>query len=89
MTHNQDAEIHAIIERNKRVEGDKAWELSWFRRIIISIFTYIAACMFLTVTSGDHSRAYLPALVPTIAYFVSTMTLGPVKNWWIKNRYKH
>ena len=83
---NTDPEIHAIIERNKRVEADKAWETSWFRRILISSITYVSACAFLTVIGQDHTRAYLPALVPSIAYILSTMTLGPVKKWWIKKR---
>lgn len=82
--HNLDKEIHAIVERNRRVEADKAWETSWFRRLLIMLITYITACIFLTVTSGDHSRALLPAVVPSVAYLLSTLSLGPIKRWWIK-----
>jgi hypothetical protein len=83
---NQDQEIHAIIERNKRVEAEKAWETSWFRRILISVITYISACAFLTTINEDYTKAYLPAFVPAIAYILSTMTLGPVKKWWIARK---
>ena len=34
-------EIELIKERNRRVETDKSWETSWFRRMIIMIFTYL------------------------------------------------
>jgi|GEM_PF-4648949 len=33
-------EIFRIKERNWRVEIDKKWETSWFRRLLIIIFTY-------------------------------------------------
>jgi len=85
---NPDHQIQELLNRNKRVEGDKAWETSWFRRILIAIITYIAACAFLTVTEGNHSRAYLPAFVPTIGYLISSISIGPVKKWWINNRYQ-
>ena len=85
---NQTQEIQALIDRNKRVEAGKAWEVSWFRRILIAVFTYVAACIILTITTGDHMRAYLPALVPSVGYLLSTMSVGRVKMWWIKNRYK-
>ena len=85
---NQTQEIQALIDRNKRVEAGKAWEVSWFRRILIAVFTYVAACIILTITTGDHMSAYLPALVPSVGYLLSTMSVGRVKMWWIKNRYK-
>ena len=55
---NHDQEIQALIDRNKRVEAGKAWETSWVRRILIAIVTYVAACIFLTVTGADHTRAW-------------------------------
>jgi hypothetical protein len=85
---NHDQEIQALIDRNKRVEAGKAWEVSWFRRILITIFTYIVAFALLAYTIGNITSAYLPALVPSFAYLLSTVSIGPVKTWWIKNRYK-
>jgi hypothetical protein len=84
---NQNEEIQALLDRNKRVEGDKAWETSWFRRILIAIITYISACTFLSMTGADNERAYLPAFVPTIGYLISSISLGPIKKWWIKKKY--
>ena len=34
-----EAELAAIKERNKRVEADKAWETSTFRRLLIAAGT--------------------------------------------------
>lgn len=34
---NIETEIQKIQERNQKVEKDKAWEISWTRRILISV----------------------------------------------------
>ena len=34
--------IKKIESRNRKVESDKAWELSYTRRALIVIFTYLA-----------------------------------------------
>ena len=39
--------VSNIEERNKRVEGDKAWETSTLRKILIIILTYIFAVLYL------------------------------------------
>jgi hypothetical protein len=33
--------LAAIENRNKRVEMDKDWEVSYFRRALLIIFTYL------------------------------------------------
>jgi hypothetical protein len=35
--------IRKIEERNQKVEADKAWEMSWARRILLTIFTYLVS----------------------------------------------
>jgi hypothetical protein len=42
-------EIETIMERNKRVERDKAWETSFARRGIIATLTYIVIVIFLII----------------------------------------
>ena len=32
--------LNKITERNQRVEGDKAWEISWARKLLIFVLTY-------------------------------------------------
>ena len=41
--------IEEIEKRNKKVEGDKAWETSWLRKIIIMIATYFFAFLYLKI----------------------------------------
>lgn len=40
-------ELIAIKERNWRVEMDKAWEISWTRRLFIAVATYVIAGVWL------------------------------------------
>ena len=77
-------EIEKIKERNKRVEKDKAWETSWTRRIAISTSTYILIAIFLVMIKIE--KPFLAAIIPSVAYLISTATLGILKNWWLENQ---
>jgi hypothetical protein len=82
---NLEKEIEIIKSRNLKVEADKAWEISWARRLLISISTYIVAGIWL-VTIQD-SFPWLKAFVPAVGYLLSTLSLPFIKKWWIKNHY--
>lgn len=73
-------EIESIKERNRRVELDKAWELSWTRRLFIAAVTYLAAAVWLLLIR--EKVAWLKALVPSGAYFLSTFSLPFIRRWW-------
>ena len=75
-----------IKQRNARVEADKAWETSRTRRAIIVIGTYLIIGAYLTYLGVE--QAWLHALVPAMAYVLSTLGLRAVKALWIKNIYK-
>jgi hypothetical protein len=79
-------EIKKIQERNKRVETDKAWETSWTRKIIITILTYIVMVIFFYF--AILPKPFLNAIVPTIAFLLSTLTFSALKSIWIKSRRK-
>ena len=79
-------EIESIKKRNKRVEIDKAWELSLTRRLIIAIMTYIIIVVFLW--SINTPRPWLNAIVPAIGFFLSTLTLPIFKKLWIRKIYR-
>ncbi len=79
---NQDTEIQEILERNKRVEIDKAWETSITRRGFIALLIY-ATTAFLFWLNGLQNPL-LQALIPAVAYLVSTLSLPWMKKWWIK-----
>lgn len=79
---HQDVRIDQLEARNARVEADKAWELSWTRRIIIATITYILAAGLLVWIRAP--QPFLAALVPTLGYLLSTLTLPFAKKWWLK-----
>ncbi len=74
-------EIEILKERNRRVELDKAWETSFTRRAVIMILTYIIASFWLIHLGTE--KPFLSALVPVGGYFLSTLSLPFVKEWWI------
>lgn len=74
-------EIQNIRERNVRVEADKAWETSLFRKLLISVITYVVAALALCVIG--ISDFYLGAIIPALAFLLSTLTIPAVKRWWI------
>lgn len=75
-------EIEKIKERNRRVEADKAWETSWVRRMFIAVSTYVLVVILLV--SVGTEKPFITAIVPALAYVVSTASLGIVKSWWVK-----
>ncbi len=84
--HNLEKEIEIIKARNKKVEADKAWEISFARRFFIMISTYIVASIWLVVIHDTFP--FLKAFVPAFGYLFSTLSLPLIKKWWIKNHFK-
>lgn len=79
--------IEAIEARNKKVEADKAWEISWTRRISIAILTYIVIAVFLIVI--HKPQPFINALVPPIGFLLSTLVMSRVRNFWQSSRRKN
>lgn len=80
--------IKYIEERNKKVELDKAWEVSHSRRLLLIIFTYLAIGFYLDAIKIQ--KPWLNAIVPAIAFMLSTLTLPFFKKLWLifKAKYK-
>ena len=79
-------EINKIKLRNKRVESDKAWEASWTRRVSIIVFTYLAIGLYLQAINVNNP--WLNAIVPSVGFMLSTLTLPALKKLWQKYIYK-
>jgi len=79
---NLEQEIKEIRERNKRVELDKAWETSLARKIIIAVLTYLVIVLFFYFAS--LSKPFINAIVPTLGFILSTLSLSLFKKLWIK-----
>lgn len=80
-------EIAEIKQRNIRVEADKAWETSYFRKITIAITTYIIASFVLCIIGVKNY--FLSALIPTFGYIISTLSLPFIKKWWVEKYFKN
>lgn len=80
------ANLEKINQRNKRVELNKAWETSLTRKTIILIFTYIIIGLtFLVIGNKDP---WINAIIPTIAFLISTLTLPFLRVYWQRYIYK-
>ncbi|MDO8648962.1 MAG: hypothetical protein Q7R81_04230 [Candidatus Peregrinibacteria bacterium] len=75
-------QLQAILERNLRVEADKAWEVSFTRRFSIAVLTYAIAVIFLW--SIESASPLLHGLIPTGGYVLSTFSLPALKRAWMR-----
>lgn len=73
-------EIQKINERNRRVEIDKAWETSWTRRLLLIIFTYTSISLYMHAMSLPNP--WVNAIVPSIGFLLSTLTLPAFRKLW-------
>lgn len=80
---SMEEKIKKIEERNKRVELDKAWEVSLTRKICIMILTYVVVVLYsYLIRSIDN--IFLSSLVPVIGFTLSTLSLKMVRKVWEK-----
>ena len=77
-------DVDRIQERNVRVELDKAWEASSPRVLFLLVLTYCATSVVFWLIAVP--RPLLNALIPTTAYYLSTLSLPILKKWWIERR---
>lgn len=77
-------EVEKLKNRNKRVDLDKAWETSLARKLLVAIFTYIVIVLFFFV--ANFPKPFLSAVVPTVGFVLSTLSLPVYKNIWINRR---
>ena len=76
--------VKKLEARNKRVELNKAWETSWTRKITIAGLTYLVVWLYLFfVVQVDP---WINAIVPTMGFLLSTLTLGYIKAYWISKQ---
>lgn len=78
--------VTEIEKRNKRVELDKAWETSYARKIFVAIFTYLSIALYLKYVL--KIEPWLNAIIPTLGFLLSTLTLSFFKEFWNKYIYK-
>lgn len=79
---NIEQRVKNIEARNKSVELNKTWEISLTRRILLFIFTYLSIALYLKFIVGINP--WFNAVVPSVGFLLSTLTLPFFKNLWIK-----
>ena len=77
-------ELRLIRARNKRVELEKAWEVSATRKIAILVLTYVIASIILCLI--EVQKFWLAAIIPTVGYLLSTLSVSWLKQIWIKQQ---
>ena len=75
-------EIALIKKRNASVELDKRWETSFMRKLLIAVFTYLSISLYMLAIHID--RPFINAIVPTVGFMLSTLTLPWFKKIWSK-----
>lgn len=81
-----ESRIKSIEGRNASVEQDKSWETSFFRKGILMVFTYISLGLYMYAI--DVENPWINAVVPTVGFFLSTLTLPIFKRYWTRHMYR-
>lgn len=77
----KEMEVH-----NQVKDTDKAWETSLSRRGLLIIFTYLAVGVYMNAMG--ISNPWINAIIPSLGFLLSTLTLGFFKKLWLKYIYK-
>lgn len=75
--------LDTIEKRNEKVEIDKAWETSTFRKSLLVLFTYLSIGLYMNAIHIQNP--WLNAIIPALGFLLSTLTLPVFKKWWIQN----
>lgn len=75
-------DVSEIQSRNRRVEQDKGWEVSLYRRLLISCMTYVFTVIVFMVAGLD--KPLLNASITVVGYLISTLTVGVARDQWIE-----
>ncbi len=73
--------VSEIEKRNARVGLDKAWEVSWVRRGLLILFTYLSVGFYMQAIGIVNP--WFNAIIPSLGFLLSTLTLPFFKNLWI------
>ena len=79
-----EARLAKIEDRNKKVEIDKGWEVSLTRRVSLMLFTYLSVSLYFVAIGID--RPFLGAVVPTVGFLLSTLSLPFIKRIWLRHK---
>jgi hypothetical protein len=76
--------LSQIEARNVRVEAEKAWETSNFRKVLVVITTYFLMCVTMAIIGVN--QFYINAIIPTLGYFLSTLSFRFIKKFYVNKK---
>lgn len=79
--------VETIEKRNREVEQNKSWEGSWTRKLLVVIFTYLSIALYLKFIVGIDP--WVNAVVPSLGFLLSTLTLPFFRSLWKTYLYKN
>ena len=82
-SNNTEKRLKNIEDRNRKVESDKLWETSYIRRLLLTLFTYLAIGIYLRAV--QIPQPWLNAIVPAVAFMLSTLAMPFFKKVWVKH----
>lgn len=74
--------LEKIEQRNKKVDLNKAWETSKTRKFFVALFTYVSISLYFLAIKIE--KPFLNAIVPTIGFLLSTLSLPFIRRVWEK-----
>lgn len=77
-------ELERIHQRNTKVDENKAWESSRCRVLFLVGLTYGVTTLVFWLIGAPSPL--LSALIPSTAYYLSTLSLPIVQKWWLDRR---
>lgn len=75
-------DLDRVHRRNRNAEVDKAWEISWTRRLVITLLTY--AVIVIYFVAADLPAPFINSVVPAVAFVLATMTLPWFQKPWVR-----
>ncbi len=74
--------ISKIEARNARVQLEKKWETSLFRKVCIALLTYLTLALYFGLVL--QVNPWVNAIVPTAGFLLSTLSLSFIKKLWLR-----
>ena len=78
----QKGKVSSAISYKEAGKLDKAWETSWTRKLLILTLTYFVVVIFFYI--ANLPKPFINSLVPTMGFFLSTLTVPWIKTIWLR-----
>jgi hypothetical protein len=74
--------VGILHEELKEEKKHQQFHSSWTRTIIITLMTYIILGFYMSILGVKYP--YYSAVIPATGFYLSTLSLSPIRNTWLK-----